>query len=75
MPSNAAGVVALLGRQERARRVRVAEPAAHQHLRDRRADAELTLEPHAVRERRSRDVEPRLVHAAEPRRRQDGTRA
>ena len=38
----------LVGGQPRPRGVRVAEPAADEHLRDRVADAELALEPQDV---------------------------
>ena len=47
MPANALGVVLLVGRQERPRRARLAEPAAHEHLRQRRAHAELAREARA----------------------------
>ena len=53
----------------------VAESAAHEDLRQRSADAELTLEPRALRYRRGRNVEPRLLHARNLGGGQDGTRA
>ena len=55
----------LVGREERAGRRRVGEPAAHEHLRERVADAQLAPQPQDVLGRAWGDLEAHARHAGE----------
>ena len=62
MPANCDGIVPVLGREEGARLVRVAEAAAAQDLRHGAAHPELLLKRDLRGERRRGDLESDVVH-------------